>query len=101
MHLVKSSSRKLSSEQRRNIMKAAIARFCKTLFVFITIIALATPTPVLAQDTTPTAEPAATEVVSTTDVPAETATQSATEAQAPTDVPVETATESATEMSTQ
>ena len=55
-------------------MKRTIARLLKYVFIITMIMAMAAPTPVLAQDVEPTTEPTATEVV--TDV----STQEATEA---------------------
>ena len=58
-------------------MKRTIARLLKYAFIITMIMAMAAPTPVLAQDVEPTTDPAATEVV--TDVPTQEATEAPTQ----------------------
>ena len=82
-------------------MKTAIEKTMKFLFIVIVILALAVPTPVLAQDDLPTGEPPATEVVveepteEVTEAPVVDPTVAPTEAPvvdptaAPTEAPVE------------
>ena len=74
-------------------MKKAIEEFIRSLFVIIVIMALAAPTPVLAQDIEPTPESPSTEVV--TDSPTEEPTL------VPTDAPTEAATVVATAVVTE
>ncbi len=79
-------------------MRRMVEKISKHMIIILAVIALAVPSPVLAQDVAPTAEPpVVTEVV--TDVPTEVATESATEAPATaeTEVPTEVATEAPTE----
>lgn len=77
-------------------MKNILVKQLKTLFILIVIFSMSVPQPVIAQDIQPTAELAATEVVTTesvsTDVPSEAAETEI--------VPTDTATESATEVVT-
>lgn len=58
-------------------MKRTIAKLLKYVFIITMIMAMAAPTPVLAQDVEPTAEPTATEVV--TEVPTQEATEAPTQ----------------------
>lgn len=67
-------------------MKNKIEKMLKFMFVFIVIVALAVPRPVLAQDDQTTPEPTSEEI--TTEVPTD----------VPTDVPTEVLTEAATEI---
>ena len=75
-------------------MKTRIEKILKFMFVFIVVIALAVPRPVLAQDVVITPEPSSTEVV--TEVATEEPTIVATEE--PTEIATEVATEEPTEV---
>lgn len=78
-------------------MKTRFEKIIKFMFIFIVVIALAVPRPVLAQDVFTTPEPTSTEVVTevATDIPTEVVTEVSTEeaTEVATETPIEEATE--------